>query len=127
MKSSKNKRVVGFFAVGVPGIAEVWRPREEDPEECSPAEAERRYRTLVRLMLAKEPIDGAIAASVHEQDVETGEYLRIMTADGSEDVAAETSKDACADLALLAAHAKGTGRSRVALGLRTSKNARALS
>jgi hypothetical protein len=126
MRSSHGtKRIIGFFAAGRPGIVEAWRPREEDPEECGPAEADRRYKTLVRLMLAGEIVDELRPVSVHEQDVATGEYLRITTRDGCESVASKTTNGSGA--AILLTMARAGGRFASPFGARRSEGRRSLS
>lgn len=119
-----SKRIVGFYAAGRPGIAEAWRPREEDPETCGPAEADRRYKTLVRLMLAGEIVDELRLVSVFEQDDATGEILRCATSDDFESTSAASGEFG---FALIAAFARGSGRHAAAVGLRRGEVRRVLS
>jgi hypothetical protein len=101
---------VGFYSASEPWIAQTWRPREEDPEECDLAEAASRLRALCMSMGASEPVDGLVPASVFLRDAETGEVLLSRTSDGFQTVCPPGGRFADVDharlalLAMVAAH-----------------------
>lgn len=82
IRSESGAYAVGFYSASEPFVAQTWRPREDDPEECDLAEASRRLRALCMSMSAGEPVDGLVPASVFLRDAETGEVLLSRTSDG---------------------------------------------
>lgn len=78
-----TRYVVGFFAEGLPGTSEIWRPTEDADERCDLNEASRRFASLQRSMLAGETVDGLRLASAYVRDADDGETILSRTADGS--------------------------------------------
>lgn len=91
IQNESGTYAVGFYSAAEPFVAQTWRPRENDPEECDVAEALRRLRALCMSMSAEEPVDGLVPASVFLRDAETGEVLLCRTSDGF-----QTTADQCA-------------------------------
>jgi hypothetical protein len=82
--SKNNHFAAGFFSPSYPGIAWIWRSKEEDDELCTRPEAERRFDKLAKRMSKGKKVDGLEVASVFIRDESTGEAVRSMTQDGTE-------------------------------------------
>jgi hypothetical protein len=76
--------MVGFFSQSEPFIAQIWRPKEKDSEECDKGEADKRFKTLRKAMKKGKEVDGLFIASVFIRSVATGDAIRSMTKDGTE-------------------------------------------
>jgi hypothetical protein len=87
-----TKYTAGFFSSSIPGVAQNWRPTELANEQCSRPEADRRFDTLVKAMTQHEQVDELTVASVFIRNESTGEYIRSMTADGTEAEAKSTDR-----------------------------------
>jgi hypothetical protein len=82
--SKQKPFMVGFFSPSEPFIAQIWRPKEKDSEECDQEEANERFETLRKAMKKGKRVDGLIIASVFIRSVETEDAIRSMTKDGTE-------------------------------------------
>ena len=87
IRSESGTYAVGFYSAAEPFVAQTWRSREDDSEDCDIAEASRRLRALCMAMSAGEPVDGLVPASVFLRDAETGEVLLSRSSDGFQSTA----------------------------------------